>query len=153
MSTLSPTSKRLFPRWTNDLFDSGTFFNPRLPDFDRDFNSWDLHSNIPTVNVVENTKDYRLEMAVPGKDKKDFKIKVENHELTISSEKKDEVKEKKENYMRREFSYSSFSRTFRLPDNCIAEKIEAKYENGILILTLPKKEATVSNSSKEIKVS
>lgn len=153
MSSLTLSKKSLFPKWTNDLFDSGTFFSPNLLEFDGDLPSWDLLSKVPTVNVIENTKDFKLEMAAPGKEKKDFKISLDNHDLTISSEKKEETKEKKENYMRREFSYNSFSRTFRLPENCLPEKIEAKYENGILTLTLPKKEVTVSKPVKEIKIS
>ena len=122
-------------------------------DFNGDFPALDFASRIPTVNVIENDKDFKLEMAVPGMEKKDFRIHVENDMLTVSSEKKEETNEKKENYTRREFSYTSFSRSFRLPENCLAEKIDAKYENGILKLILPKKEVTVSKAAKEIKIS
>jgi HSP20 family protein len=94
-----------------------------------------------------------LELAAPGMDKKDFKVNVENGTLTISAEKKEESKEEKKNYTRREYSYSSFSRSFRLPENCTAEKIDAKYDNGILRVTLPKKQMTLSQPAKEIKVS
>ncbi|MBL0105212.1 MAG: Hsp20/alpha crystallin family protein [Bacteroidetes bacterium] len=92
-------------------------------------------------------------MAAPGMEKKDFHVSVEGGTLTIRSEKKEEIKEKKENYTRREFSYNSFIRSFRLPDNCLPEKIDAKYENGILTLVLPKKEVIAQKAVKEIKVS
>ncbi len=153
MSQLTLSKKSLLPKWTNELFDSGNFFSPNLLDFEGNLPTWDLATRIPTVNVIENTKDFKIEMAAPGLEKKDFHVSVNNHELTISSEKKEESKEKTENYTRREFSFSSFARTFRLPENCISEKIDAKYENGILMITLPKKEVTVTKPVKEIKVS
>ena len=153
MSALTLQRKSLLPSWTSDLFDTGKLFSPGLLDFNGDFPALDFASRIPTVNIIENDKDYKLEMAVPGMEKKDFHINVENDMLTVRSEKKEEMKENKENYTRREFSYSSFSRSFRLPENCLPEKIDAKYENGILKLLLPKKEVTLSKPVKEIKVS
>ena len=101
----------------------------------------------------EREKEFRIELAAPGLEKKDFKVEVLNGNLTISAEKKEEKKEETKNYRRKEFSYNSFSRSFTLPDNCMHDKIDAKYENGILHLTLPKKEITVSKPKKEIKVS
>jgi HSP20 family protein len=146
-------SRRSLPGWTNEILDTGKFFGPSLLDFEGNFPSWDFAKSIPTVNIIENTKDFKIEMAAPGMEKKDFHISVENDMLTISSEKKEDIKEKKENYTMREFFYSSFSRSFRLPENCFPDKIDAKYENGILKLILPKKEVTVSKSVKEIKIS
>ena len=92
-------------------------------------------------------------MAAPGLERKDFKVEVENGMLCISSEKEEESKEEKKNYTRREYSYNSFSRSFTLPDNSLPDKINAKYENGVLHITLPKKEVTVQKLAKEIKVS
>jgi len=153
MSNLTLSKKGLVPRWTSELFDSGNFFSPSVLDFGLDFPAWDFASKVPTVNVIENEKEWKLELAAPGLEKKDFKINVQNDLLTISSEKKEEKKEEKDNYTRREFAYSSFTRSFRLPENCLSDKIDAKYENGILRLFLPKKEMNVSKPAKEIKIS
>ena len=102
---------------------------------------------LPTIN-----KNFKIELAAPGFDKKDFKVETDNGMLTISSEKEKEEKEDTENYRRREFSFSSFRRSFQLPENSIQDKIEAKYENGVLKLTLPKKEISISKPKKEIKI-
>ena len=152
--TVSALAKRgLLPSLTNSLFDTGNFLSPRAWDFNSDFFDLDFANSIPSVNIVENHKDFKIEMAAPGHEKKDFKVEVDNGVLTISSEKREETKEEKENYTRKEFSYRSFSRSFRLPDNCVADKIDAKYENGILCLSLPKKEVKAAQAPKEIKVS
>lgn len=138
----------LFPRLVNDLLDTETFLVPDLFN-----NTWDFSVKVPSANITESDADYKIEMAAPGLEKKDFKIELENKMLTISSEKEEEKKEENENYKRREFSYSSFSRSFQLPENVLADKIDAKYENGILKLNVPKKEVTISKPKKEIKVS
>jgi len=146
-------SKRdnLFPTWSNDLFDTGRFLSPRLFDFGSD--AFDFANRVPSVNITENEKEFKIEMAAPGVERKDFKVEVENGVLCISSEKEKESKEEKKNYTRREYSYNSFSRSFTLPDNSSPDKIDAKYENGVLNITLPKKEVAVSKPVKEIKVS
>jgi HSP20 family protein len=112
----------------------------------------DLAIRVPSVNITENDKDFKIELAAPGLERKDFKVEVENGMLCISSEKEEESKEEKKNYTRKEYSYKGFSRSFTLPDNCMPEKILAKYDNGVLNITLPKKEVTVSKPAKEIKV-
>jgi HSP20 family protein len=150
MTTLV-TRKSLLPSWTNDLFDSGNFLSPRLLDFDGD--GFDFAKRIPSVNITEDEKEFKIDMAAPGLERKDFKVEVENGALCICSEKEEEKNEEKKNYTRREYSYNSFSRSFGLPDNCMPDKINAKYDNGILHITLPKKEVTVSKPAKEIKVS
>jgi len=94
----------------------------------------------PAVNIQEDNKQFTLEMAVPGMKKDDFKINLDNQVLTVSKEQKEEKEEKKDNYTRREFVYSSFSRSFRLPKSILAEKIKADYKDGILMVTLPKDE-------------
>lgn len=96
--------------------------------------------NMPAVNIVEEKDDFRIEVAAPGLDKKDFKIDLNNNVLTISSEKNDEKEEKSERFMRREFSYSSFKRSFTLPETAQVDKIVANHKNGILQITIPKKE-------------
>ena len=141
----------LFPTWTNDLFDTEGFLNPRLFDFSGD--AFDFANRVPSVNITENEKEFKIEMAAPGLERKDFKVEVENGVLSISSEKEEERKEEKKNYTRREYSYNSFSRSFTLPDYSLPDSINAKYENGVLNITLPKKEVTVSKPAKEIKVS
>ncbi len=99
-----------------------------------------LASTIPAVNIKENENEFTIELAAPGLKKEEFKINVDEKLLTISTEKKEETEEKKEGYSRREFSYSSFNRSFRLPKTVDIEKIEAAHENGVLYLHLPKKE-------------
>lgn len=96
--------------------------------------------NMPAVNIVDEKDDFRIEVAAPGLDKKDFKIDLNNNVLTISSEKNDEKEEKNERFMRREFSYSSFKRSFTLPETAQVDKIVANHKNGILQITIPKKE-------------
>ncbi len=94
--------------------------------------------NVPAVNVVETEKEIELEMAAPGLNKKDFNITVENGILSITCEKETETQEDKKNYMRKEYNYTGFSRSFTLPENIKTEKVDARYENGILKLVLPK---------------
>lgn len=153
MSPLTLSRRSLLPTVANDLFDTGTLFSPRLFDFNGDFPEMDFAVRMPSVNIVENTKDFKIHMAAPGMEKKDFKIEIDSDMLTISAEKKEETKEEKENYTRKEYSYNGFSRSFRLPENCMSDKIDAKYENGILHLSLPKKEVAVTKPTKQIKVS
>ena len=108
--------------------------------------------DIPAVNIKEENDKFILEMAAPGMNKDDFKINLDNYQLTISSEQKKEKKEKEDNYTRREFVYSSFSRSFTLPKTIDIDKIKADYKNGILLLTLPKKEEE-AKLTKQIKIS
>jgi len=136
----------LIPSVFSDFFDTDRFFGPRW--FEREF-----EDTLPAVNIKENNKQFNIEFAAPGFTKSDFKVNVENDVLTISAEKEMEKRNDNERFTKREFSYSSFSRSFTLPQNANAEKVDAKYENGILKLALPKKEETKVSSKKEIKVS
>ena len=106
---------------------------------------------MPAANIAETDKEYSIDLAVPGFKKEDFKVKVDKDILTISAETKSETSEEKKEYSRREYNYSSFSRSFRLPDNVKDDAIGAKYDNGILKLTLPKSNVQVT-ATKEIKV-
>ncbi len=123
-----------------------------------DWNTWNFagsNSTLPAVNVSENEDEYKLDVAAPGMTKNDFKLNYDNGRLTISSERKEEKEEKNgETITRREFSYQSFQRSFSVPENVInADKITAKYDNGILHVTLPKREEVKPKPAKEIKIS
>ncbi|WP_439585640.1 Hsp20/alpha crystallin family protein [Dyadobacter bucti] len=143
----------LFPKLLlNDFFDNNTLDIPAMFDFDGNFSRFGLSAKIPSVNITENNENYSIQLAAPGLEKKDFKIEVENDMLTISSQKEQQTDEEKDNYRRREFSYQSFSRSFQLPENSQTDKIEAQYQDGILKLTLPKKEITLPAPKKEIAI-
>lgn len=110
-------------------------------------------SNKPAVNIKETDDAFELSLAVPGLKKDDFKINLHNRNLTVSSEIKTETKETDENYSRREFSYQSFSRSFFMPKSANEEAIEATYEDGILKVTIAKKEEAKAKEPKMITVS
>lgn len=125
------------------------FFNHELPySWNRE---WATFST-PAVNIVENKDEFRVELAAPGLNKEDFKISLDNDQLTISANKevKNEVNEEK--YTRREFSYSSFTRSFTLPDTVNGEKIKAEHKDGILTLYIPKREEAKPKPVREIAV-
>lgn len=147
MTLLAKRNGSIFPRVVTDLLDANDFF-PGVFE-----NSWDMAIRVPSVNITENEKAFNVEMAAPGLEKKDFKIELENKTLVISSEKEEETNESGKDYKRQEFSYRSFSRSFQLPEDVLADKIKAKYEDGILKLEIPKKEVAVAKSKKEIKIS
>ena len=112
-------------------------------------------STRPAVNVKETNSAFELEMAIPGLNKKDFKIAIENDTLLISAERENKKEEESENgkYSRREFSYESFTREFRLPENSVNENdIHANYTDGILHIVVPKKEAAKPKLLREIAV-
>ena len=131
-----------------------------LPDIFNDFfdNSWMERPTYtaPAINVLETEKEYDVELAAPGLDKEDFKVHVdEDNNLHIEMEKKAENKEgsKHGRYLRREFSYEKFQQTLLLPEDAEADKIEAKVENGVLTIHIPKKEQIVkAGSVKQIAV-
>lgn len=108
---------------------------------------------LPSVNIIENDDAYIVEMAVPGMKKSDFNVDVENEVLTISSELEESKETKNENFTRREFGYSSFKRTFTLPDTVETNNISATYKEGILNVTLPKREEAKQKPARTIKIS
>ncbi|WP_236675942.1 Hsp20/alpha crystallin family protein [Chryseolinea lacunae] len=128
--------------WLSDFFDTEKFFD----------SDWMKNFSIPAVNVRETDKSFDVEVAAPGLSKKDFKITSENGLLTISSEKKEEKEEKENDYTRKEFNYSTFSRTFTLPENINEDDIKATYEDGILKLKLSKKMISQPKAQKAIEV-
>lgn len=129
------------------------FFDGELMDWNNsNFSSTD--TTLPAVNVRENENEFQIDVAAPGLKKEDFKVHFDNGRLTISSEHKnlDEQKEG-EKVTRREFSYQSFQRAFTVAENVVdAEKIQASYENGILHISLPKREEVKPKPAKEIKI-
>ncbi len=116
-------------------------------DFIRPWNIWFDKSSligntldVPAVNITDTKDEFNVSMAVPGMKKDDFSIEVEGNMLTISCKKEEKNEEKESKYTRKEYNYSSFSRSFTLPDEVNKEKIDAHYEDGVLKLRLPKKE-------------
>ena len=126
-----------FKPW-NEWFDSG--------------NIWGRTMNIPAVNITETKDDFQVVLAVPGMKKDDCKIDVEGNMLTISSENEETREEKDKKFTRKEYNYSSFSRSFTLPNEILKDKIEAKYEDGLLKISLPRKEEMKATLAKHIAV-
>jgi HSP20 family protein len=130
-------------------YDRMPYFSEMMNDF---VNGWTSpvfgKSLSPAVNIVENEKDFLITVSAPGLKKEDFKIELENAILTISSEVKKEDENKSNRYTRKEFSISSFKRSFNVPESTDAENIKAVYENGLLEITLPKKEEVKSSPVK-----
>ncbi|MBW8684850.1 Hsp20/alpha crystallin family protein [Chitinophaga rhizophila] len=116
-----------------------------------DYQTNDFYGAYPPVNITENKESYQVDLLVPGLNKEDFKISLENKILTISAEKVAEAKDENQKQLRREFSFRSFKRSFTLNEQVDAEKIQAKYENGVLKLQLAKKEK-VQDAAKAIVV-
>jgi HSP20 family protein len=140
----------LVPAWSNFFND---FFNRDLYDWSNHHFS-DTNTTLPSVNIKEEEGAFVVEMAAPGMSKEDFHVEVNNGLLTISSEKKYENKseDKKRHYTKQEFCYQSFSRSFSLPTSADVEKIGAKYDNGILTISVPKKEEAKPKPLKQISI-
>jgi HSP20 family protein len=151
MKTLVRTNGNLLPAIPSLL-------NDFLSDdwFDSSLTNWKSSgTSLPAVNVRENNDEFNIEVAAPGMKRDDFKVELDNNVLTISSEREDKREEKdNDGYTRREFSYQSFQRSFRLPDNQVeGDKIAARYVDGILQITVPKKENAKVKPAKQIAVS
>ncbi len=127
------------------------FFKPWNEWFDNG-GLWGRTMNVPAVNITENETEYQVSLAAPGLKKDDFKIDVDGNMLTISSEKEESKEAKDKKITRKEYNYSSFSRSFTLPDEINREKIAATYEEGLLKIALPKKEEVQKQSAKQITV-
>lgn len=127
--------------------------------FGREFFNWGNNNysatstTVPSVNIRETGDNFEVEMAAPGMDKQDFKIEVDGNTLTISSKKEHNQGSEQEGYSRREFSYLSFQRSFVLPEDVVdVEQIRAKYENGLLHLTIPKQEKAKQKAPRLIEI-
>ncbi|HKH60805.1 MAG TPA: Hsp20/alpha crystallin family protein [Flavitalea sp.] len=131
---------------TKALTKTGDLMPSVFEDFFKPWNEWFNGGSfgkaltVPSVNITENKDDYKVSVAAPGLKKSDFKIDVEGNMLTIGSQKEENKEEKDSRYTRKEYSYSSFNRSFALPEEVNREKIEATYEDGVLKVMLPKKE-------------
>ena len=135
-------NKNFFPSIVDEFF--GRDYMPAL-DFQTGI-------NMPSVNIVESKDDFRIEVAAPGLDKNDFKINVENNVLNISSEKEESNEDNDERYMRREFCYTSFNRSFSLPQTVESDKVSAKHENGVLTISMPKREEAKVKPARQIEI-
>jgi HSP20 family protein len=114
-------------------------------------NGW--NTRLPATNITEGDKAYYLEIAAPGLQKDDFNLSVDNQQLTISCQREEKSESKEEQYTRREFNYSSFTRSFVLPESVNSDRIKASYKDGVLKIEIPKKEATIKTPRKQISVS
>ena len=145
---------------------SNIFLNPYLPNATKEVGSLienffngsisnfigsDALDSSPSINVVENNDHYLLEVAIPGLNKNDIELKLENGLLRISAERKEEKEDSAERYTRREFGYASFQRTMKLPENVDEAKISATSKNGVLNIELPKTEVAEAVKTIEIK--
>ena len=132
------------------MFDD--FFKPWNEWFGNGGNLWSRAMTVPPVNITENKDEFLVSLAAPGMKKDDFKIDIDGNMLTISSAKEETKEEKEKRFTRKEYNYSSFSRSFTLPDEVNREKIDAKYEDGVLKITLPRKEEVKNPAAKQIAV-
>ena len=147
--TLVTTNRNAYPSYSN-LFDD--FFNTELGDWKRN-NYSATNTTLPKVNIKEDDDKFVVEMAVPGIQKKDFHLELDQNFLTISSIKNKDGQTDDAKYSRREFAYHSFQRSFNLPDTADGEKINASYKNGILNVSIPKKEEAKPKPPKTIGIS
>lgn len=127
--------------------------------FGRDLFNWNnsnfstTQTSLPSVNIKETADAFEVEMAAPGMDKQDFQVELNGNQLIISSIRENRKEKQDGGYTHREFSYQSFQRTFMLPKEVVDEdRIEAKYENGLLHLTIPKKEEAKQKAPRRIEI-
>ena len=126
------TGRNMFPT-VNHLFSD--IMDGMLPS---DYRKW----NVPAVNILENDANFEIKLAAPGMKKQDFKINIEENNLVVSASATEQSQDKNERFTRKEFSFSSFSRSFALPENANIDAIQAQYENGIMNIVIPKQEPT-----------
>ena len=138
---LAKKHSNYLPSLVSDFWGENLF-----PGFEQD---WSL---TPAVNIIENDQEFKIELAAPGLDKGDFKVNVEKNILEISAEKKDEKETRNKKYLRKEFSYSEFRRTFSLPSSVDTDKIVATHKDGVLAVEIPKKDEEKINPKKQIAI-
>ena len=137
-----------FPTWSSWIDE---MFSNDLPSvFKSNFNTG---LSLPKVNISETDDYFSVHLAAPGMKKEDFKVEIDNQVLSISSEMKNETSNEEDTFTRKEFEYASFNRSFTLPESVDAKNIKASYEDGILKLTLPKKEEAKKKPARTIKIS
>ena len=129
--------------WLPEVFND-FFYNNNMPK---------ANATAPAINVLENENEYTVELAAPGLRKEDFDISINNDgDLVIKMEKKNEVKDEKAHYLRREFAYSKYEQTLILPDDVNKDEVGAKMNDGVLNITLPKLNKSVQNVARQIEV-
>jgi HSP20 family protein len=150
MSIVKRNNGSMLPATPRALFDD--FFSRELFNWGNTNFSSTL-TTVPSVNIKESDENFEVEVAAPGMEKKDFTITLEGNLLTISSSRKNETEENKDQYTRREFSYQSFRRSFELAKDVVDEEhIQAKYDNGVLKLTIPKTEKAKKQAPRLIEI-
>ena len=140
--SLTKRNEVLFPALMNEIFRPDWFGGTH-----------NETTAMPAVNIKENEENFELELFVPGRNKDELIIEIDNSVLTVSSETKKEEEESKENFTRREFTLSSFKRAFTLPETVATDKIEATYIDGVLKFNLPKKEEALPKPKRKIELS
>ena len=131
------------PSYLNGFFGKDLF---------HEFNNPAFAGTVPAVNVVESKEGFRIEVAAPGLQKSDFKLNLEKNQLTNSAEKEQKEENTNEKYTRKEFKYTSFQRTFTLPNTVDGDRIEANYADGILSIALPKREEAKEKPARLIEI-
>lgn len=134
-----PTLSAWMDDWLNDDLES--FVRPSMK-------KW----NLPRVNIQDGENHFLLNLAAPGLSKKDFKIDVEEDRLTVSCELSSDTETTEGDFVRKEFNYESFSRTFALPDSVDQKGIQATYNDGILKVKLPKRPEAVKQPPRQIAI-
>lgn len=139
----------------NEFFPAFSTFPGLLEDFISNEGMFkrEFASYVPAVNIAEANDHFSIELSAPGFTKDAFKVEVENNTLTVSGEQKNEKAEEGKTYTRKEFSFGSFKRAFSLPQTVDTDKIDAAYENGILKITIAKREEAKAKPAREIKIS
>lgn len=140
---LARINKSYVPAYWDDFFND-SFFNGTAPA--------GCKNTSPAVNITEDDNLFLIEVAAPGLAREDFKINLENDILTISSEQKEEKEENGRRYVRREFSFSAFKRSFQLPETIDADNIKANHSAGILRVELPKNEEALPKAPRQIEI-
>ncbi len=142
-NTKRPVRKPFFQHFVDEIFNGNDLTS---------FLGSEVQFSRPAANVIETDDSYKLELAVPGMSKKDIQINVEKDVLTISAEKTDEINEG-ETYKRRGFNYNKFSRSFTLSDKIDVQNIKASFKNGVLTITLAKKDEAKEIPARSIEIS
>ncbi len=140
---LARINRNYVPAYWDDFFNDRVFNN---------INHAQRKNTSPAVNIIEADNEFKIEVAVPGLSKNDFNIEIEDDVLTISSVENEKKEEEIPNYTRREFNLSSFQRSFQLPETVDQDQIQASHKEGVLTITLVKKEEVVQNAPKQIEV-
>ena len=140
MNLVHRNTDQLFTSIFDDFFGSNIFDSRTLK-----------RNHLPSVNILDNEKFFELNLAAPGKNRKDFTIELEDQILTISSESYTN-NDDSDNFTRQEYRYGNFKRSFRLPDSINTSLIKAKYENGILSISLPKHKEAIPEPKKQIEI-